>query len=69
MGTNTLDTAKSSLHFGGVAETIPTQVRLDAKRVKALQRTAKLVGMSVPNTHRLALDYGLPVLVEKLKKK
>jgi hypothetical protein len=52
-----------------MAETTPTQVRLDPKRVRALQKTAKLVGLTVPNTHRLALDYGLPVLVDKLAKK
>jgi hypothetical protein len=52
-----------------MAETIPTQVRLDKARVRALKTAAKLVGLSVPDAHRLALDYGLPVLVEKLTKK
>ncbi len=52
-----------------MAETIPTQVRLSKERIKALHSTAEFVGLTVPETHRKALDYGLPVVKAKLGKK
>ncbi len=52
-----------------MAETIPTQIRLDPKRLAALKATAAYVGLITTETHRLALDYGLPVVRKRLGKK
>ncbi len=51
-----------------MAEMIPSSIRLPEDAKKLIKKTAKVVGMSEPETHRQAVLLGCPELVKRLKK-
>ncbi len=52
-----------------MAEMKPTQIRIDDDRIAAIAYTAKYVGLKGPDTHRKALDLGLPALRKLMGRK
>jgi hypothetical protein len=52
-----------------MAKLHPRQIRLTNKKYAELKRVADAVGLVASAAHRLALDYGLPIVERKLGKK
>lgn len=51
-----------------MAKTKPYPVRLGEVREANIKKTAKKVNLSFPDTMRQAVDFGLPVLEQRLGK-